>query len=225
MSPILKLSAGLMLLLSACQNDPKPASSAAAAPAPDTIRQTPASLEGAQTYTITEGVVNWMGKKSVGDAHYGTIGFKNGGQIKVNNGQIVGGAITLDMSTVQVLDIKDPGEKKDLEAHLKDADFFEVDKFPYATFTIEEVFPTTNTPDFNAIVIGNLSMKGKSNSVNIPIKLNINPIELNVVSATFPINRTDWGVNFRSGILGTVKDKLIEDTVPLSLTLKAKLSN
>jgi polyisoprenoid-binding protein YceI len=211
-----------VLFFGACKNDtPAPAASAAA-PKPDTIRVTPVPTEGAVTYTITEGVVNWMGKKASGDTHYGTIGFKNGGQLKVNQGQLLSGAVTLDMSTIQVLDIKDPGEKKDLEAHLKDADFFEVKKYPYATFTIDEVLPS-NTPDFNAVVVGQLNMKGKSNQVNIPVKLSIANNELTAVSATFPINRTKWGVNFRSGILGTLKDKLIEDTVPLSLTLKAKV--
>ena len=58
-------------------------------------------------------------------------------------------------------------------------------------------------------------MKGKTKSVNIPVMLKINEDDLTAESATFPINRTDWGVNFRSGLLGTAKDKLINDVVTL----------
>ena len=40
-----------------------------------------------------------------------------------------------------------------------------------------------------------------------------------ITTPEFTINRTEWGVNYNSGILGTVKDKLIADDVKLSITL------
>jgi hypothetical protein len=45
---------------------------------------------------------------------------------------------------------------------------------------------------------------------------------LQAESPAFPINRTLWGVNFQSGILGTARDKMIDDMVPLMLKVTAK---
>ncbi|MCB0527736.1 MAG: YceI family protein, partial [Saprospiraceae bacterium] len=111
--------------------------------------------------------------------------------------------------------------KSDLESHLKDSDFFEVKKYPTGTFVIDEVLPS-KTPDFNWIVSGELTLKGKTNRVNIPVKMTITDKEINAESANFVINRTQWGINFQSGLLGTTKDKLIEDIVPISLTIRAE---
>ena len=104
---------------------------------------------------------------------------------------------------------------------MKSEDFFGVQKFPEAVFTIGEVLPSNNAA-FNWLVVGDLNMKGKSNPVNIPVKMEVNGDKLVASSPTFPINRTQWDVNFRSGILGTAKDKLIDDNILLSLELEAR---
>jgi polyisoprenoid-binding protein YceI len=152
--------------------------------------------------------------------HSGTINIE-GGELVVDNGQLQSGTVNIDMNSLTVSDLNDAGEKKELESHLKDGDFFNVRKYPQAQFKFSEVLPST-LPAFNAVIAGELTMKGKSKTVNVPVKLILTEDLLTAESAAFPINRTDWGVNFRSGILGTVRDKMIEDVVPLSLKLKAK---
>lgn len=209
-----------IMLLASCQNETKPAEAQAEKPKVDTIRVEPVSREGADTYTITEGLVYWIGKKAVGEGHHGEIAV-TGGELLVKDGKILSGSVKIDMNTIAVVDLKDQGERRDLESHLKDADFFEVNKFPTAEYTFDEVLPSVN-PDFNATVLGKLTMKGKTHPVNVTLKFSITGDELVAESSTFPINRTQWGVNFRSGILGTAKDKLINDTVPLSFKIKAK---
>ncbi len=208
-----------ILLFHSCKNDPKNQTAVPAANT-DTIHLKPVSNEGAVSYLVTEGIVNWSGKKSIGDAHQGTITVEKG-TLSVNNNQLIGGKIILDMNSLSVTDIQDVGERRDLESHLKDSDFFEADKYPKAEFVILQVIPS-NTPAFNWLVVGELTMKGKTNAVNIPVKMTIDGDKLRAESPTFPINRTQWGVNFRSGILGTTKDKLIDDNVLLSLILQAK---
>lgn len=202
-----------------CKNDPK-TENTAQAPKLDTIQVKSVPKDGAVTYNITEGVVNWTGKKAQGDSHTGTISVEKG-ELLINQGQIINGKITLDMNSIAVNDIKDAGERRDLESHLKDTDFFEAEKFPKAVFTINQVLPS-NSPAYNWLIVGDLNMKGKSNPVNIPVTITMQGDKLVAVSPTFPINRTQWGVNFRSGLLGTVKDKLIEDVVLLTLSLQAK---
>lgn len=204
-----------------CADEPKNTEATSQTPKADTIKmQAPLSAEGASSFTVTEGVIYWAAKKAGGKQHNGSIKVK-GGNLKVKEGQLLSGSVTIDMGSVEVLDLKDPGEKGDLEKHLKDSDFFEVNKYPEGTFVFEEVLPSNNAA-FNMVVPGNLTLKGKSNSVNIPVKTTLNEKELYAESASFIINRTNWGINFRAGILGTAKDKLIEDNVMLSLTLKAR---
>lgn len=209
----------LLIALSSCKNDPKTA--AANEPArPDTIRVEPVPTEGARTYEVTEGTVYWLGKKAIGESHNGTIRV-SGGELSVNQGTLLSGQVRLDMNTIEVSDVQDPRERAELESHLRDTEFFDAKNFPEATFSFDESLPS-KTPNFNAVVTGQLTMKGKTNAVNIPLRLEINGDELRAESPSFVINRTQWGVNFRSGVLGTAKDKLIEDVVPLSLKIKAR---
>jgi len=187
-----------ILWLGSCKNDPATTGTPANAP----TEAGTAAPSGTKTYTVTEGIVYWAGKNDVSNSqHNGTIQVQEG--------------------TITVQDLKDPGEKTDLESHLKDADFFETNKYPTGTFTFTESFKSTN-PGFNAVVPGQLKLKDKTHNVNIPVNLTFNGEELSINSATFIIDRTKWGINFRSGILNTAKDKLISDNVPIQLSLKAK---
>lgn len=204
----------------ACKSDPK-SEAPKAAPPVETLQVTPVSEEGASTFVITEGEVTWAGTNTLKKTgHQGIIKVESG-EILVNQGQILRGKVTLDMNSISVTDIKDPGERRDLESHLKDADFFETNTYPKAEYVIAEVLPST-MPNFNWVLSGYLSMRDKTNPVNIPVKVTLDGDVLRAESPTFPINRTQWGVNFKSGILGTTKDKMIDDTVPISLKVVAK---
>ncbi|MBV6442862.1 MAG: hypothetical protein EPGJADBJ_04588 [Saprospiraceae bacterium] len=225
MPRVLKLITPLffsLFALSSCKDDQKPAPEPLVTPVsrPDTVRLKPVPAEGASTFIVTEGVVNWLGKRTIGNRHTGTIKVA-GGELKVNQGRLLSGKVTLDMNSIAVENMKDPGAKADLESHLKDSDFFDVKTYPNGEFAFEEVLPS-NTPEFNWIISGKLTLKGKTEQVNIPVKMTITEDELTAESANFVINRTKWGINFQSGMLGTVKNKIIEDIVPLSLTVTAK---
>ena len=212
------LAAGALFL--SCKDTPTPKYDTPGAPVADTVRIAPIPAEGADTFGITEGVVYWQGKKSIGMPHNGTIKV-SGGKLLVNQGRLLNGRVTLDMRSIAVTNLNDGGEKADLESHLKDKDFFEVAKYPEAQFVLTEIMPST-LPEFNWVLRGDLTIKGKTHPVNVPVILTISDDKLEARSATFIINRTKWGLNFRSGSLGTAKDKIIEDVVPLSLVVKAK---
>jgi len=210
-----------LLSFIACKNDPKVEAAKSATQAQEAARATTVPTDGAGAFVITEGTVNWAGSHTVAKVgHEVTINIESG-ELLVNQGQLLRGIVVLDMNSISVTDIKDPGERRDLESHLKDADFFEANKFPKAEFAFEEVLPST-MPNFNWVLHGNLTMKGKTNPVNIPVKISIEGDVLRAESPSFPINRTQWGVNFKSGILGTARDKMIDDMVPLSLMVVAK---
>jgi Uncharacterized conserved protein len=207
-------------LLSSCKNDPK--ATGAQAQNIDTLQVLAVPAEGAEMYVIVDGSIEWSGMHTLNkDGHQGTI-LVESGELLINKGQPVSGKFTIDMNTVSVSDIKDPGERRDLESHLKDADFFEVKAHPKAVFEFKEVLPSATTPSFNWVLNGALTMKGKTNPVVVPAKITLEGDMLKAETPSFSINRTQWGVNFQSGILGTAKDKMIDDSVPISIRLEAK---
>lgn len=222
MKPIsLFFSAVLLCNLSlfSCKN-PASEPQADAVPKPDTIRLNPASKEGAVPYTIIGGTVYWSAKKAIGILHNGNIKISKG-ELMVNQGQVLGGKVIFDMPTITVTNMDDPRDKATLESHLKDNDFFNVKKYPEASFEVLEVLPSSQ-PAFNWIIRGMLTIKDQSNPVNVPLRIWETDNGLHAESVSFIINRTKWGINFRSGILGTAKDQMIEDVVTLSIDLEAK---
>ncbi len=90
------------------------------------------------------------------------------------------------------------------DAHLRNSDFFEVEKFPELNFTSTKLEKTGND---TFALFGDLTLKG----VTRPVKLNL---EFNGVTknpwggeragfvVTGKINRSEWGVNF-NGVLET----------------------
>ena len=90
------------------------------------------------------------------------------------------------------------------DAHLRNSDFFEVEKYPELKFTSTKL---ENIDSNNFALFGDLTLKG----VTRPVKLNV---EFNGVTkdpwggeragfvVTGKINRSDWGVNF-NGVLET----------------------
>jgi len=209
------------LFFAACRNnDVAPATMGQTQLPPDTIQVTEVSTAEATVFKVVEGLILWSGQPAFGQPHTGSIRV-SGGALMVNQGRLLRGTVLIDMQSITVTDLADGGERSDLEGHLKHADFFDADQYPVGEFTFEEVLPS-NLPDFNWVVSGTLTMKGKTNPVNIPVKITVHDDELVAQSPSFSINRTQWGINFRSSLLGTAKDKLIQDVIVLSLRLKGE---
>lgn len=211
----------ISILLLACQGDPNVADTGARNQIrTDTIHSEEIPAGDTTIYRVTDGMVLWSGQPAVGSPRTGTIRVL-GGALLVHQGRLLSGNVTIDMHSIAVTDLADGGERRDLEGHLKHADFFEVARYPTGEFIFKEVLPSS-LPDFNWVVSGDLTLKGKTNPVNIPVKMTITGEELVAQSPSFPIQRTQWGINFHSGALGTTKDKLIQDVIVLSLKLKGK---
>lgn len=221
MKNLLKATAAtLAILLASCAGETPAKLNPSTTTAEKLPDYNPPAAANTDTFVVTEGSIRWLGKKNIGGEHSGTIQVAEG-FLLVNGSTLTGGRIAIDMNSIRVTDLQDPRERADLEAHLKDSDFFEVQKFPRGEYLIREVAPSQNEA-FNTVAIGDLTLKGISKSVNIPVRLDIKGDELNAESPAFMINRTQWGINFQSGILGVAKDKMIDDNVPLQLTVEAK---
>jgi polyisoprenoid-binding protein YceI len=82
-----------------------------------------------------------------------------------------------------------------LTSHLKNRDFFNVDKFPKIQFHASNIKIGN---DGNATVDGKLILLDQSVGKSIPCKYSLTEAGL-TVSAKFTIDRTKWGMNYGQG--------------------------
>ena len=102
----------------------------------------------------------------------------------------------------------------DLTKHLKTPDFFDVAKYPQATFE-STVIKAGGDKGATHTVTGNLQLHGVTKSITFPATIAVNPGAITVES-TFAINRKDFGINYAGAA-----DNLIRDEVVLSLHVRA----
>ena len=164
--------------------------------------------------------VMWTGTKPIGDAHSGTIKLK-GGELAVAGGNITACSFEFDMNSIENTDMKAGDGKEKLEEHLKSADFFDVTAYPTAKFTVTGAQPVTGKAGVTHQLTGNLTMRDQTKSITFDVNVAQLSDRVTAVTPSFTINRTEWGVNYHSGILGTVKDQLINDDVALVINLVA----
>ncbi|WP_371815962.1 YceI family protein [Flavobacterium sp. CS20] len=91
---------------------------------------------------IKDSKIVWSGETLV-LTNTGTINL-NEGYFEFEKGKIVGGEFTVDMTSINVTNLKGEDKTK-LENHLSSEDFFAVDKYPTAKFVI-------NTAEKNLMV-------------------------------------------------------------------------
>lgn len=205
-------------MLSSCQDAPK-ADNATTGEA-----QAVAETNGAATYNadVAQTKVEFVGTKPVG-THHGVIGIKEG-SLAVENNTLKGGSVVIDLNTLKTDDMDSTGNAK-LTGHLMSPDFFDVAKFPTASFEITNVTPGVDTTvkdvvlkDATHTVTGNLTLKGVTKSVSFPAKISVNETTA-TADASFNIDRTIWGLSY--GNDKSLKDKFISPTVNIALHLVA----
>jgi polyisoprenoid-binding protein YceI len=180
---------------------PTPEASAAPAAAPAAV-VAPASA--VRTCVIrAESTVGFIGSKVTG-SHNG--GFRNfAGALTVENGRITGAPeIKINLKSLWT-------DNDRLTRHLQSADFFDVEKFPVATFTVTAIEGSGVTNK----VTGNLNLHGVTRTISFPAAVQVTD-EAVTVKAAFAINRRQWNINYP----GRPND-LIRDNVVVKLDLKA----
>lgn len=185
--------------------------------------------ESAATYALdlTSSKVLWEGTKSTGTVHHGTIDLKVG-EIHVENGMITSGEFTIDMTTIEDLDLE--GDyKAGLEAHLKgtaegkEGDFFNTIKYPTAEFVITDVEEVKGEDGVNAKISGNLTIKEITHNVGFKALVTVDGNNVTAVAPKFKIDRTKWDVMFMAkSIMDDLKNGFINDDIGIELQINAK---
>jgi len=172
----------------------------------------------AVTYNVDlqQSEITWKGAK-IGGAHEGTIQLRDG-NLLLEEGKLVGGNFTIDMSTITNSDLE--GEYKGkLEGHLKSDDFFGVETYPTATLTITKVEPQGgNTYQ----ITGDLTIKNKTNQIQFPATVNAQGNRV-TADASITVDRSEYDVRYGSdSFFDNLGDKVIYDDFDLQVSLVAE---
>ncbi|TXD51121.1 MULTISPECIES: YceI family protein [unclassified Polaribacter] len=169
---------------------------------------------------IAESVLTWKGTKP-GGAHNGDVAIQKGGLL-VENGVLIGGQFTFDMTSIKVLDIPadEEGNGK-LVGHLSSPDFFDVTTYPGSKFTITKVEGKNGKVD----ITGNLTVKDVTKSITIPATIMMEDGITTLKSDNFNINRAEFNIQYKSKSFFSIeelKDKFIDDLIEMSFVVKTK---
>lgn len=164
--------------------------------------------------------IHWIGKKVTGE-HTGTLALF-GGEVHSNGNELVAANVKMDMNSIVCTDLTNEQWNKKFVDHLRSDDFFSVEKFPEAVFVVNE-FKSMN-PDENGNnfeVKGMLTIKGISNEIAFPAKVNVSGGELTALgSAT--IDRTKYDIKYGSGsFFKGLGDNMIYDDFEITFELVA----
>ena len=204
----------LLVALAACKDpaEGKPQATVSEAKPVPTIAASSASAKSAnkiESLAFDEKVasVGFVGSKVTG-SHEGKFG-KVSGTITLVDGKSDGSQVkvTIDETSLEA-------EPAKLRMHLSGPDFFDVEKFPKATFESTEVKPAA-AGGGKYDVTGNLDLHGVKKSISFPATITVDGDAV-TVAAEFDINRKDFGINFPGKA-----DDLIRDKVLIKLSIKA----
>ncbi len=146
------------------------------------------------------------------------------GKFTAFSGEIVTGAQPTDSSVTAEIDLSSINTGNDQrDAHIRSADFFEVETYP--TMTYKSTGVRADGDDY--ILDGELTLKGATKNVPLHLELNgFGPDAFGGTRAGFTgtaeINRRDFGVNFNAALQnGGV---VVSDKVTIHLEIEAVLA-
>ena len=207
------LAISCVLALAACNNDPAKGKTQAAVSEPAaTPQQIPPAPANGANYAFNQAgsSVEFVGAK-VTKKHDGKIGsFRGVVQLIDNDPTKSSVQAELDLDSLSV-------EEPKLAKHLKSPDFFDVAKFPKATFKSTSI-KAGGEGSATHTVTGNLDLHGVTKQIAFPARIKVGA-EAVQVEAEFAINRKDFGINYPG-----MADDLIKDDVLILLKLDAKKS-
>lgn len=202
----------VLLAAAACQKSEltdKPAAEVSETAASTTTAATSSAPTGATTRVNVikeKSKIEWVAGKVTRDHHGSFKNFDGSIEYAGNVPQAI--SFTIDLNSIE-------SDEPKLTAHLKTPDFFDVAKYPTATFTSKSLTPAEpGAPAGTTHMLrGTLDLHGVQKDVVIPVKAEQTAEGVHTTSE-FTINRHDWGINYKG-----MADDLIKDNVLIKLDL------
>jgi polyisoprenoid-binding protein YceI len=153
--------------------------------------------------------IAFVGSKVTG-RHEGSFG-AFAGNVTVVDGHVERSSVAVTIQTASVASDMDK-----LTKHLASADFFDVARFPSASFQSTSI-RAGGDGGASHTVTGNLTLHGVTKSITFPATIRV-LVERVEADAELSINRKDFGIDYPGKA-----DDLIRDEVLLRLTVRAAL--
>lgn len=205
------IAAGLVVLaLAACEDPATGKARAVTTEATPVVAEAKPGTSDTVRYTFdqTTSKIEWTGSKVTGK-HEG--GFKTfAGAISLVDRTLEKSSVTVDIDTDSLF-----ADVDKLQGHLRSEAFFDVAKFPKASFA-STALTKGGEKGASHTVRGNLTLHGVTKSIGFPATIKTNPGGVEV-DAEFAINRKDFGLVYPGK-----PDDLIRDDVVIRLTIRSR---
>lgn len=165
----------------------------------------------AQTYLlqVDKSTMTWTGKAAFNAYSLSGSLEPKPFTLLIDKGQCKTARLVVDMKTLEAPD-------KDLKKHLRSKDFFEVNKFPEATFELSQAFEFKEGAQ---ILAGSLKVKDQTHPVHIPIELKKEG-QAWKLSGKMIVDRTKYGIYYNSpNFFDKLKGQAIADEFTLDVEL------
>lgn len=189
----------------------------------------PVTSESNEVLTTTNGQIyvidtmnskaEWKGFKVVksdNTSHIGTLKFESG-EVTVKDNKLESGQFVIDMNSIANEDLKETDGNAKLIGHLKSADFFDVEKFPTASYEITKISEAPAGSDYNTVLDGNLTLKGITKPATFNANVKIKDGELSIATEPKDINRDEFGIKFQM----PAAEGLIKNEINVQMKVKA----
>jgi len=193
----------------ACNNNPVKDKSIAKVEQPAQVPAAPAEAGVRYAFSDAGSQITWVGAKITGK-HEGSFG-KFSGQVVLVGGDVTKSSVKADIMTSSITT-----DQEKLVGHLKSPDFFDVERFPKASFQSTKI-ETGGERGATHTVTGNLELHGVTKSIRFPATISV--ADSVTVKSEFGINRKDFGLVYPGK-----PDDLIKDEVLIRLNLVATKS-
>lgn len=187
-------------LLTSCKNPADETTDA-------TVTDAKTELKGSGTkFTFLDtSSIEFTGSKVTGEHDGGFKEFSGHFMMDADSEVPTAGEFTIQMDSTW-------SDSEKLTEHLKNADFFDVEKFPTSTFKLTDA---SKTGEGTYEISGNLTLHGVEKNITFPVTASRSG-DTAEFSAKFDINRKDFGIAYDGK-----KDDLIRDEVVIRLDFKA----
>jgi polyisoprenoid-binding protein YceI len=184
----------------------------------------PITLNGKFEIDPSSSTATWTGSKTIIKDYFDTGSIKiKSGEVTLAENKISSGNIVFDMTSISALKSGKGKDEDKLSGHLKSEDFFDVAKYPIATFISSEVL-TDPIQTNNFTLKGKLTIKDVTESIEIPVTLSEKDGVL-MGEGQVTVDRTEWDVRYGSNkFFESLGDKVINDNFTLDFELITKKS-
>jgi len=197
-------------------------------------RRTKASTNPSIILNKRVSTLEWTGGlKFINNNHNGNLKIK-GGSLFLEDKTKITGTIVVNMLSMTNIDLPD-NKKEYLIGHLRNEDFFHVERFPTASLKINnsKILEKQSSGKYNMEVSGDLTIKSITKPITFTAIVDLDS-DVKSATGTMQFNRADFGVQYRTEMhlddaksfwnsatttKETLKDKVIKDEIDIKFNI------